>query len=1203
MHFKQIEIVGFKSFADNTVIELDSGITSVVGPNGCGKSNILDAMRWALGEQKAKALRGAHMQDVIFNGSEERAPMSMAEVTLTFDNADGALPIDFAEVQITRRIYRSGESEYLINKAQCRMRDVQELFMDTGIGTNAYSMIGQGKIGIVLSTKPEDRRYLFEEAAGIIKYKARKRVAVRKLDQAEQNLLRLGDIIHELERQMKSLKRQVNAAIRHRELTDELKEFEVRASWLKQAFLQEQIAELRTNFEAAQKKYESENTEMNTLEAKHEQVSLSKLEIDRVLHARREGVHEIEVEIEKIERQIALIKQQITFSIEQHDKAINEKDSLSTRAEELQNHFESGALKTDGLKTEHARVKVVIESKQAEQATVIQDVAAADRVLEQVRAKSVETMGKRAKNETAIETLTVSISNIEEQLQVLYKRQETDSLRNEELVREIETKEHSETEEKAKLGTLEGELVDSKRRQAELVQEINTVNTEWQNLRESKSSTDARLKSFRELRDSYDGFAHGVKAIMLAKNNDNPQIQGVLGPIGDLISTEKEYERALEAVLGGSINNIAIERADQAKGAIRYLKEHMAGRVTFLPLDTIRSGNRDDMSRVAGKPGVIGPALDVVEFDPKLRPIMEYVFYNTVIVETIDDAIRLAQSKDPIPRMVSKDGEVVSASGAVTGGRTQHESRGLIGRSAEIGELEAQVQQFEQEIGTIATKGKELSETLETANQLVTRLSDEEQAQRRVLSTLEVEIKQANVDLLALTESSKTINTSRDELYARRDGFEETRKANQATATTMESEEEALQRETADAQEHASHVRQKQSELASELSDIRVTLANLTKTLEENERESQRFQREREQALTEMERRDQVIAQFKENQATLENDIKDNVERVKAMSENKDEARKKVNEAENQRQALLDESDALDKQLKVLRESVRATQAAVHKHEIDLRHNEDQLSFFQERILEEYHIALGSLTLEHVGTDELSEKDRDALVASTRKQLERLGNVNLMAIEEYDALTERFDFLVAQEEDLRKAKDALLGVIQRIDETIKEMFLATFNAVAENFRGYFRRLFDGGQARIYLLDENDPLECGIEIEARPPGKKPQSIALLSGGEQAMTAIALLFSIFKAKPSPFCVLDEVDAPLDDANIGRFIDMVEEFAENTQFVVITHNKQTMAKANALYGVTQQERGVSQIVSVKFDGNEKVKTKAKKKSNSAA
>ena len=419
----------------------------------------------------------------------------------------------------------------------------------------------------------------------------------------------------------------------------------------------------------------------------------------------------------------------------------------------------------------------------------------------------------------------------------------------------------------------------------------------------------------------------------------------------------------------------------------------------------------------------------------------------------------------------------------------------------------------------------------------------------------------------------------------------------------MESEEEALQRETADAQEHASHVRQKQSELASELSDIRVTLANLTKTLEENERESQRFQREREQALTEMERRDQVIAQFKENQATLENDIKDNVERVKAMSENKDEARKKVNEAENQRQALLDESDALDKQLKVLRESVRATQAAVHKHEIDLRHNEDQLSFFQERILEEYHIALGSLTLEHVGTDELSEKDRDALVASTRKQLERLGNVNLMAIEEYDALTERFDFLVAQEEDLRKAKDALLGVIQRIDETIKEMFLATFNAVAENFRGYFRRLFDGGQARIYLLDENDPLECGIEIEARPPGKKPQSIALLSGGEQAMTAIALLFSIFKAKPSPFCVLDEVDAPLDDANIGRFIDMVEEFAENTQFVVITHNKQTMAKANALYGVTQQERGVSQIVSVKFDGNEKVKTKAKKKSNSAA
>ncbi|MFP6597343.1 MAG: hypothetical protein VCC01_07800, partial [Candidatus Hydrogenedentota bacterium] len=585
------------------------------------------------------------------------------------------------------------------------------------------------------------------------------------------------------------------------------------------------------------------------------------------------------------------------------------------------------------------------------------------------------------------------------------------------------------------------------------------------------------------------------------------------------------------------------------------------------------------------------------EFDPQLQPVMSYIFHNTVIVETIDDALRLAQSSDAIPRMVTRDGEVISASGAVTGGQTQNESRGIIGRNTEIEELEVQVRSLEEQISALSAKRNDLNTSLETTSTRVSELGEQEVAQSRSLSTLTIEMNQASSELQTLTESARTINTNRDELCLRCDTLEQQRKQNQTAASSMESEEETLQREIADAQERASLVRQKQSELASQLSDVRVTVANITKSLEENEREAQRFQREREHTLSEIELRDRVIVQFKENQVTLENDIEDNLENIKAKSENKEEARKKVNEAGNQRQNLLDESDALEKKLKTIRESVRETQTAVHKHEIDLRHDEDQLTFFQERIFEEYHIALASLTAEDVGTDELTEEERDALVAETRQKLERLGNVNLMAIEEYDALTERFDFLVAQEEDLRKAKDALLGVIQRIDETIKEMFLTTFNAVAENFRTYFRRLFDGGQARIYLVDEDDPLECGIEIEARPPGKKPQTVALLSGGEQAMTAIALLFSIFKAKPSPFCVLDEVDAPLDDANIGRFIHMVDEFAEDTQFVIITHNKQTMAKANTLYGVTQQERGVSQIVSVRFEG------KDSKKPNSAA
>jgi chromosome segregation protein len=579
--------------------------------------------------------------------------------------------------------------------------------------------------------------------------------------------------------------------------------------------------------------------------------------------------------------------------------------------------------------------------------------------------------------------------------------------------------------------------------------------------------------------------------------------------------------------------------------------------------------------------------LDVVEFDEKLRPVMEYIFHNTVIVETIDHAISLARSGKPIPRMVSKDGEVVSGSGAVTGGRTKHESRGLLGRSAEIEELVSQVKEHAGGIEKLTAKGQELNDALEAINEKVKTLNQREEEQRRIISRLGLEIAQASKELRGLSESLTAITTNRDEFYAKRDGYEAARREFLTTANSMESDDETLQREIAEAQERASRVRQSQSELAHEISDIRVALANVNKTIEEHERDAQRLKREREQAIAEATDRGSAMEMFEENQAQLENEIKDHVERIKAMTETKEEARKKVVEADNQRKALLDESDSLEKELKVLREAVREMQNAVHKFEIDLRHDEAQLTFFQERIQEEYHIALSTLTIEEVGTDELSEEERDALVIETRDKLERLGNVNLMAIDEYDALTERHEFLTSQEDDLTKAKDALNHVITRIDDTIKAMFLTTFNAVAENFRTYFRRLFNGGQARIYLQDETDPLECGIEIEARPPGKKPQTIALLSGGEQAMTAIALLFSIFKAKPSPFCVLDEVDAPLDDSNVGRFIDLVEEFAADTQFVVITHNKQTMAKADALYGVTQQERGVSQIVSVRFDG----------------
>ncbi len=1186
MYFKQIELSGFKSFADRTVVRLEQGITAIVGPNGCGKSNILDALRWALGEQSAKTLRGSHMQDVIFNGSENRQAIGMAEVSVTFDNADSRLPVDFAEVQATRRLYRSGESEYLINKAPCRLRDVQELFMDTGIGTNAYSLIGQGKIDLVLSSKPEDRRFLFEEAAGIIKYKSRKRVAMRKLEIADQNLLRLADIVAEVQRQMRSLKRQVNAAIRYRELTESLREIEVRAFYLKFARLRDEAVEFRKQFAEAQDAYEKAETETTQFEARNEEVALKRIEVERTLAARRDGVHQIEGEMDKIERQIALLRQQIDFSKEQQEQALHERDEFRKRADAVQLQMRQTSQAAAAAQAELEWCNNAIAQKQQACDDAGEGVASAESQLEAMRARATETLNSRAKAQTEIETLGVSVRNIDTQLESIYERLKGQHERNDAVVSQLQALRQTESGKQAELTA----AVDLRRQAASehaaKSQDVRQLNEEWQALRERKSSQEARLHSLRELRDSYEGFAVGVRAIMMAKQRSMPEVQGVVGPIGDLLSTEKTYERAIESVLGSNVNNVVVERAEAAKSAIAFLKQHQAGRVTFLPLDTIRVGQRDDTTAIKNAKGVIGAAMDFVQYDSHIRVAVEFLLYNTVIVETIDDAIRIARSEDRYPRMVTLDGEVVTPSGTVTGGRTQHEGRGLLGRSAEIADLEEHVKTVETNISALLKRTQAIAVDINNLAQQVKDLEKKEGGLREELRALGVDIARFSTELDALAQSTEQLTGQRERLEADRKQFEAERDEALRRAESMDQDDAALQRALADAQDGASHARQALATLTQELSELRVQLAGLTQRQDEIERNRVREQQEYEEAVRNAERRAEQLTQLTGQESGLAQEVALNIERAKALSESKEEAQAKVVEAQNQQQVLLDETDGLSKRLRELHEQSRATQSEVHRLEMALRHDEDQIEFLEERILAEYHLALSSIDPESVGTDDLDEETREGMVTDLREKIERLGQVNVMAIEEYEALQQRHDFLVAQEDDLRKARESLQGVIDRIDKTIQTMFLETFTNVADTFRVFFRRLFNGGQARIYLLDENDPLESGIEIEARPPGKKPQTISLLSGGEQAMTAISLLFSIFKAKPSPFCVLDEVDAPLDDANIGRFLDMVQEFTNESQFIIITHSKQTMARANVLYGVTMQERGVSQLVSVKFD-----------------
>ena len=1185
MYFKQLELIGFKSFADRTMVRLEPGITAIVGPNGCGKSNILDSLRWVLGEQRAKELRGSHMQDVVFNGSENRHPAGMAEVSVTFDNSDSKLPVDFSEVQITRRVYRSGESEYLINKAPCRLKDIHEMFMDTGIGTQAYSMVSQGKMDMILSSKPEDRRYLFEEAAGIIKYKTRKKLAIRRLESAEQNLLRLSDIVNEVERQMRSLKRQVNAAIRYRELSEQLREIEIRAAWMEFVRLTSEIETLRGEFAVARDQYEGVSARISTLEARHEEIGLQRLEVERVRLTRQQAVYEIESEMDKIERQIALHRQQMEYAKSRSEEANSDRDELLARAATLAAQTAQTDERAVVARAEIDAGVQAIAEKNAAHATALELVSQADTNLEKIRAQVTERVTDRARTQSALETLAESIASVDGLLTGLYENQDRLTKRREELLAILETARRAESE---KLASYADQ--DSRREQTVFTRtghqkSLQEVDERWRVMREEKSSVDARLKSLRELRDTYEGFAFGVKAVMKAR--DAGELRGIIGPVGDLLSSDKEYERAIEAALGGNINNVVSENADNAKQAIEFLKRNTAGRVTFLPLDTMRGGMRDDSSALAGQAGVVGPAIDFVRYDSRLQSAVEYLLHSTVIVETLDDAIRITRSRPHHPRLVTLDGDVVSSAGAVTGGRTKHESRGLLGRSAEISELEDRVRTMEQDLGALVDQRNGINQAIAAASSEISQLETNLNALRKEINDLGVDIARQSTELDNVVDAGHAIDRQRDELSARRNQLEDQRKEAMLRADTIQSGDEALQIEMSDAQEAASSARETLSVLASELADLRVNQAALVQRLEEIERDRQRESRDRDQALAAAEQRDQLIETLTKEQENVDHEVTQLIARSSGLSETREEASKKAVEAQNQLQTLLDETDALDKELKEQRDIARGAQADVHRIEMALRHDEDRVGFFQERIANEYAVSLAGLNAEQVGTDEYDEDTRTQLVTDIRGKLQKMGDVNLTAIEEYEELEKRHAFLHTQMRDLNQAREALLGVIERSDKRIRDMFMETFNKIGENFGHFFRRLFNGGQARVYLVSEDDPLESGIEIEARPPGKKPTSISLLSGGESAMTAVALLFSIFKAKPSPFCVLDEVDAPLDDANIGRFLSLLEEFVDQSQFVVITHNKQTMAKADALYGVTQQERGVSQLVSVKFNG----------------
>ena len=1181
MVFKRLKIYGFKSFCDRTVLELESGVTAIVGPNGCGKSNIVDAVRWVLGEQSIRALRGLRTEDMIFNGTEERPPLGYAEVTLTLDNTRDVLPVDYDEVSVTRRAFRSGDNEYLINKTRCRLRDILELFMDTGIGAHAYSLISQGQVDMILSSKPEDRRTLLDEAAGVAKYKARRRLALRKLGVAENNLLRLGDIVNEVARQMRSLKRQVGAVNRYSGYEKELRDLDIRQAFAQYVSLVGQEKNLRGGISQVKDDQEAATTSLSSEEAAREQLGLDLLECDRQLHASRENVHAIDSQLDKLEGQALVFKERLGVANNAKHRAMQDAGELQSHAEKMQVELDSIEKKRQELFKNSEETRGKLAQKEKKLANVAKVVEESEQAIETSRSSAARAADERAAIAARIDNIASNLRTTEGRIQGLSERETSIESRLQDCLKLSEQYRAEMEEHENSVGDLEDKREALRQTLSQKVSQRNALELELNNAKEQRAEKRSRLESLRELRDRYEGFYAGARAVLMAKKAGEKYAKGAVGHVAGLIRVEKQYEAAVEAALGDHVQTIVTKSASDTEKCIDVLKRTAAGRATFISLDAATRAGQQTNS----EPAAAGErkCTELVSCDSRYRGVVEALLGDCIVVDTLQDAMGMHLNGSR--RAVTLEGEVILPCGAITAGKSAGSQTGLLGRAREISELERAVTVLERELevqrktlARLASEIADLEEQLLSTGSSLEKVQVELAEVRRKFYRQDEEKKRYESELEAFVADKVSLAKQVEQL-------ERERTETTALLAAAEKQNKDYVDRVDKQRERLGERRTEMSNLADEVTELKVTLSALEQRLPGLETERVRITEARRDAVKRAHDCKKEAEQAKENVAEFTRAIEQMERSAQQLMEEKSAAQNAVAEIGKRKQDILEKIDVSEATLKDKRARCQQLQERCHRLEIELSHITERMEALVGKIQSEHGADLASLTEEQVGEDEFDEEERTQRVATLKRRLELMGTVNLRAVEEYNELKERHEFLLAQQKDLIKAKESLLQVIRKINQTAEAMFMTTFSAVRTNFHEIFRRLFNGGMARLSLEDEADVLECGIEIEARPPGKRLQNIALLSGGESSLTAIALLFAIFKAKRSPFCILDEIDAALDEANTMRFLEMLDDFEEHTQFVIITHNKRTMARATALYGVTMEERGVSQIVSVRL------------------
>jgi chromosome segregation protein len=1195
VYLKRLEIQGFKSFADKTLLEYKPGITLVVGPNGSGKSNIADAIRWVLGEQSVKSLRGDKMEDVIFAGSEKRRSLGLAEVSLTLDNSSGLFPLDYNEITVTRRLYRSGESEYLINRVPCRLRDIHELFMDTGIGREGFSIIGQGKIDEVLSVKSEERRVLLEEAAGIVKYRYKKRETVKKLEETENSLVRLMDIIRELTMQERPLAEQAEKAAIYREKKTELDNLEIGMIVEETTNYTEQMGKVQEKARELEMALEEARTHYHQVQTSEEEYRLELQKKDEELAGYQEKIYQENVALEKHESQKQLVSARQADLIARREQLAKEKEQLQEEISRIQQELAAHQEQETGLLSQLAEGKEKLQQYEAMLAEENQKEQAERERIEALQNEHFELLQK----ETSVQN---EITGLKQRLLVIQRQQEQISAKENQMKAEMSqvmeklTSLEKEIEDNTVLlGNLERELVEKDQQYLQTREDLKKQQGQNEKLKEEHSNLVSRYKLLAEMEKEGQGYGQGVREILQMK--EKGQLSGIIGTVAQIIDVPRDYETAVEVVLGGSLQHLVTEKEQYAREAIAWLKKNNRGRVTFLPLDTVKGSakgavNEEGRSKsvaALSRKGVIGRLSELVHYDERYRGIMEFLLGRTWLVENLALAVEKGKETGFRFRLVTLDGETVNPGGSLTGGSKKAVGSSILGRKRNMEELQQKIKDLDESLLAGRQKETELEEAVQDARRQWEEVKERIQGLRlrevEVSSVLdrwqadkgrqETEAGNLQAQITEVSQEKESILQNVEQLGEEKMQLAEKR---QGCLTQLE-----------ELQEKARLHQQEKLRKNEELTQLRIEAATAEAKLtafrkEENYHRVRLSQLEQEiQEITdEVQNSGQKEIELAQAFAEAEEGIVNSLKQLRQLEAELEERRE-------DKQNVQELMGGLAQEIKKYAYLMHEKEEKIHQLQLQQSRWETSLEAAESRLAEQYGLTVMEAQALNISLPDSRKKVMER-IARLKVELQELGEVNLGAIEEYHRLKERMDFLSNQVNDMSEAKARLEVVIREMDQIMAQRFKETYERVNEAFKTVFTQLFGGGKAEL-LLDEPDRLlETGVEIVAQPPGKKPQNLSLLSGGERALTAIALLMAMLRVHPSPFCVLDEIESHLDEANVDRFADLLREFAQKTQFIVISHRKGTMEAADVLYGITMEETGVSRLVSVKLEDAQK-------------